>query len=153
MVQLAGRRGGQPVWTVIISDYKKTKSRRGWEECDDYQEKSCKNKDVSGNGNKDGWNGGDKRSKSREGEHVGHRHCCKSKKNNTGSAEDIVWVVHYCTLSMTECRVGTPYMRRNFIDGPPKASVDQSGPSFLQKLHIGYVPGPQKNFGDPSTYF
>ena len=44
-------------------------------------------------------------------------------------------VVHYCTLSMTECRVGTPYMRRNFIDGPPKASVDQSGPSFLQKLH------------------
>ena len=33
MVQLAGRRGGQPVWTVIISDYKKTKSRRGWEEC------------------------------------------------------------------------------------------------------------------------
>ena len=62
-------------------------------------------------------------------------------------------LVHYCTLSMTECRVGTPYMRRNFIDGPPKASVDQSGPSFLQKLHIGYVPGPQKNFGDPSTFF
>ena len=62
-------------------------------------------------------------------------------------------LVHYCTLSMTECRVGTPYMRRNFIDGPPKASVDQSGPSFLQKLHIGYVPGPQNFFGDPSTYF
>ena len=76
---MAGRRGGQPVWTVIISGDNKTKSRRGWEECDDYQEKSCKNKDVSGNGNKDGWNGGDKRSKSREGEHVGHRHCCKSK--------------------------------------------------------------------------
>ena len=62
-------------------------------------------------------------------------------------------LVHYCTLSMTECRVGTPYMRRNFIDGPPKASVDQSGPSFLQKLHLGYVPGPQKNFGDHSTFF
>ena len=62
-------------------------------------------------------------------------------------------LVQYCTLSMTECRVGTPYMRRNFIDGPPKASVDQSGPSFLQKLHLGYVPGPQKNFGDHSTFF
>ena len=62
-------------------------------------------------------------------------------------------LVHYCTLSMTECRVGTPYMRRNFIDGPPKASVDQSGPSFLQKLHLGYVPGPQKKFGDHSTFF
>ena len=68
-----------------------------------------------------------------------------------GDSEDDV--VHYCTLSMTECRVGTPYMRRNFIDGPPKASVDQSGPSFLQKLHIGYVPGPQNFFRDPSTYF
>ena len=62
------------------------------------------------------------------------------------------WVVHYCTLSMTECRVGTPYMRRNFIDGPPKASVDQSGPSFLQKLHLGYVPGPQKILGDHSIF-
>ena len=62
-------------------------------------------------------------------------------------------VVHYCTLSMTECRVGTPYMRRNFIDGPPKASVDQSGPSFLQKLHLECVPGPQKKFGDHSTFF
>ena len=44
-----------------------------------YQEKCSKNEDVSGNGNKDGWNSGDKRSKGREGEHVGHRHCCKSK--------------------------------------------------------------------------
>ena len=64
-----------------------------------------------------------------------------------------IGLVHYCTLSMTECRVGTPYMRRNFIDGPPEASVDQSGPSFLQKLHLGYVPGPQKNFEDYSTFF
>ena len=45
-------------------------------------------------------------------------------------------------------------MRRNFIDSPPKARVDQSGPSFfLQKLHLGYVPGPQKKLRDHSTFF
>ena len=43
-----------------------------------YQKKGGKNKEVSGNGDKDRWNGGDKRSKGREGEHVGDRHCCKN---------------------------------------------------------------------------
>ena len=59
-------------------------------------------------------------------------------------------VVHYCTLSLSdiwvtrqECRVGTPYMERNFIDSLPKAKVDQSESSFLQKRHLGYVTGPK----------
>ena len=65
---------------------------------------------------------------------------------------DAVWgsVVHYCTLSLSdiwvtrqECRVGTPYMERNFIDSLPKAKVDQSESSFLQKRHLGYVTGPK----------
>ena len=59
-------------------------------------------------------------------------------------------IVHYCTLSLSdiwvtrqECRVGTPYMERNFIDSLPKAKVDQSESSFLQKRHLGYVTGPK----------
>ena len=59
-------------------------------------------------------------------------------------------LVHYCTLSLSdiwvtrqECRVGTPYMERNFIDSLPKAKVDQSESSFLQKRHLGYVTGPK----------
>ena len=61
-----------------------------------------------------------------------------------------VYLVHYCTLSLSdiwvtrqECRVGTPYMERNFIDSLPKAKVDQSESSFLQKRHLGYVTGPK----------
>ena len=73
----------------------------------------------------------------------------ENSKSHSISRQYIYKLVHYCTLSMTECRVGTPYMRRNFIDGPPKASVDQSGPSFLQKLHLGYVPEPQFFLGEP----
>ena len=64
------------------------------------------------------------------------------------AASDIL--VHYCTLSLSdiwvtrqECRVGTPYMERNFIDSLPKAKVDQSESSFLQKRHLGYVTGPK----------
>ena len=64
--------------------------------------------------------------------------------------EDDDEVVHYCTLSLSdiwvtrqECRVGTPYMERNFIDSLPKAKVDQSEFSFLQKRHLGYVTGPK----------
>ena len=33
----------------------------------------------------------------------------------------------------TECRVGTPYMERNFIDSLPKAKVDQSGSVLFAK--------------------
>ena len=47
----------------------------------------------------------------------------------------------------TECRVGTPYIDRNFINSLPKAKVDQSESGFLQKTHLGYVPGPQIFFG------
>ena len=53
-------------------------------------------------------------------------------------------LVHYCTLSLSdiwvtrqECRVGTPYMERNLIDSLPKAKVDQSESSFLQKSICG----------------
>ena len=45
----------------------------------DYQEKCDKNENVSGNGDEDGGDGGDKRAKGREGEHIGHRHCCKNR--------------------------------------------------------------------------
>ena len=45
----------------------------------DYQEKGDKNENVSGNGDEDGWDGGDKRAKGREGEHIGHRHCYKKR--------------------------------------------------------------------------
>ena len=53
----------------------------------------------------------------------------------------------------TECRVGTPYIDRNFINSLPKAKVDQSESGFLQKTHLGYVPGPQKFFLAPFHNF
>ena len=53
----------------------------------------------------------------------------------------------------TECRVGTPYTDRNFIDSLPKAKVDQSESVFLQKTPLWYVPRPQQKFGDHSIIF
>ena len=44
-------------------------------------------------------------------------------------------------------------MRRNFIDTPPEAKVDQSGPSFLQKLHLGHVPEPHFFWGTIPYFF
>ena len=46
--------------------------------------------------------------------------------------------------------MGTPYIDRNFINSLPEAKVDQSESGFLQKTHLGYVPGPQIFFLDHS---
>ena len=75
--------------------------------------------------------------------------------------ERVLWILSSLLHSVslwylgdeTECRVGTPYIDRNYINSLPEAKVDQSESVFLQKTHLGYVPGPQKFFWDHSIIF
>ena len=68
--------------------------------------------------------------------------------------------MHYCTLSLSdiwvtrqECRVGTPYMERNFIDSLPKAKVDQSESSFFAKKAFRICDRAKINSGGPFHNF